>query len=46
MKISHKILVVEHDIEFGESVKQLLESEMMEVTHVTKVDRRYGQVIV
>ncbi|MBT8113435.1 MAG: sigma-54 dependent transcriptional regulator [Gammaproteobacteria bacterium] len=37
MKISHKILVVEHDIEFGESVKQLLESELMEVTHVTKV---------
>ncbi len=37
MKISHKILVVEHDVEFGESVKQLLESELMEVTHVTKV---------
>jgi DNA-binding NtrC family response regulator len=37
MKITHKILVVEHDAEFGESVKQLLESEMMEVSHVTKV---------
>ena len=37
MKISHKILVVEHDLEFGESVKQLLESDLMEVTHVTKV---------
>ena len=38
MKISHKILVVEHDIKFGVSVKQLLESELelMEVTHVTK----------
>ena len=37
MKISHKILVVEHDAEFGESVKQLLEGESMEVRHVTKV---------
>ena len=37
MKISHKILVVEHDVEFGESVKLLLENELMEVTHVTKV---------
>ena len=37
MKISHKILVVEHDIEFGESVKLLLENEQMEITHVTKV---------
>lgn len=37
MKNSHKILVVEHDAEFGESVKQLLEREKMEVKHVTKV---------
>jgi len=37
MKISHKILVVDHNIKFGESVKKLLESELMEVTHVTKV---------
>jgi len=37
MRISHKILVVEHDVEFGNSVKQLLESEYKEVTHVTKV---------
>lgn len=37
MKISHKILVVEHDAEFGSSVKQLLECKRMEVTHVTKV---------
>ena len=37
MKISHKILVVEHDAEFGSVVKQLLECERMEVTHVTKV---------
>jgi len=37
MEISPKILVVEHDFEFGESVKELLESELMEVTHVTKV---------
>lgn len=37
MKVSHKILVVEHDIEFGLSVKLLLEGEGMEVIHVTKV---------
>ena len=37
MQISHKILVVEHDIEFGESVTQLLEKEGMTVTHVRKV---------
>lgn len=37
MKISPKILVVEHDVEFGESVKILLEGEQMSVTHVTKV---------
>ncbi len=37
MKISHKILVVEHDVEFGESVKILLDGEQMSVTHVSKV---------
>ncbi len=37
MKISHKILIVEHDYEFGESVKLLLEREHMDAVHVTKV---------
>lgn len=37
MQISPKILLVEHDIEFGESVKQLLENERMKVVHVRKV---------
>ena len=38
MNISHKIIVVERDIEFGDSLKQLLENKNIEVTHVTKVD--------
>ena len=37
LNLSHKILVVEHDIDFGESVKQLLEDEQMDVVHVRKV---------
>lgn len=37
MKGSQKILVVEHDIDFGKSVKHLLENEGMEVVHVRKV---------
>lgn len=37
MKLSHKILVVEHNVEFGGSVKELLQCKSMEVIHVTKV---------
>jgi CheY-like chemotaxis protein len=37
MRVSHKILVVDNDVEFGESVKLLLQNEQMDVTHVTKV---------
>ena len=37
MKSSQKVLIVEHDIDFGESVKHLLENEQMEVVHVRKV---------
>ncbi len=34
----HKILVVDNDIEFGDSVRQLLIDEEFEVSHVRKVD--------
>lgn len=45
MKITHKVLVVEHDVEFGESVTQLLESEGMKVVHVRKVSEAMPKLL-
>ncbi|MGH1538711.1 MAG: sigma-54-dependent transcriptional regulator [Gammaproteobacteria bacterium] len=46
MKVSHKILIVEHDVEFGLSVKHLLESDGMEVVHVTKVSTAIDKLVI
>ena len=45
MQIVHKILVVEHDVEFGESVTKLLEKEGMTVAHVRKVSEAMPRLL-
>lgn len=45
MQNIHRVLIVEYDIEFGRSVKQLLESEQMEVVHVRRVSEAMPKLL-
>ncbi len=45
MQAFPRILVVEHDVEFGESVKRLLESERMQVAHVRRVSEAMKRLL-
>lgn len=45
MQGTHRVLVVEHDVEFGESVRRLLEHEGMSVTHVRRVSEAMPKLL-